>query len=45
MLWMNAAAHSGYRAEMDSLRDVFSWPVEWSALHGIAELKTPVIKA
>jgi hypothetical protein len=20
------------------------WPVEWSALHGIAEIKTPIVK-
>jgi len=45
LLWMDAAAYCGYRAEIDSLREVLSWPVEWSALHGIAELKTPILKA
>ena len=23
---------------------MLSWPVEWTALHGIAKLKTPVLK-
>jgi len=26
------------------LRDVLAWPAEWSALHGIAEVKAPVLK-
>lgn len=24
--------------------EILSWPVEWSALHGIAEIRTPVLK-
>jgi hypothetical protein len=35
---------SGYGTEMDWLSEVLSWPVEWSALHGIAEVKTPILK-
>ena len=35
---------SGFDEEMDWLLEVLSWPVEWSALHGIAEIKTPVLK-
>jgi len=35
---------AGYGTEMDWLLEVLSWPVEWSALHGIAEIKTPVLK-
>lgn len=35
---------AGYDQEMDCLLDILSWPVEWSALHGIAEIKTPVLK-
>ncbi|MBL7732994.1 MAG: hypothetical protein JNM88_17620 [Chitinophagaceae bacterium] len=27
-----------------TLYEVLSWPAEWSALHGIAELKTPLFK-
>ena len=34
----------GYGAEMDWLLTILGWPVEWSALHGIAEIKTPVLK-
>jgi hypothetical protein len=30
--------------EMEWLEDILSWPAEWSALHGIAELKTPILK-
>jgi hypothetical protein len=35
---------AGYKNEMDWLLEILSWPVEWSALHGIAEIKTPVLK-
>jgi SAM-dependent methyltransferase len=34
----------GFGEEMDWLLEILSWPVEWSALHGIAEVKTPVLK-
>jgi len=30
--------------EMDWLVEILSWPIEWSALHGIAEIRTPVLK-
>ena len=29
---------------VDWTREMLSWPVEWSALHGIAEIKTPILK-
>lgn len=35
---------SGYAEEMAWLLEMLDWPVEWSALHGIAEIKTPVVK-
>jgi hypothetical protein len=35
---------AGYGAEMDWLLEILAWPAEWSALHGIAEIKTPVLK-
>lgn len=35
---------AGYDAEMDWLLEILSWPIEWSALHGIAEIKTPILK-
>ena len=24
--------------------EILSWPIEWSALHGVAEIKTPILK-
>ena len=35
---------AGYEREMDWLLEILSWPAEWSALHGIAEIKTPILK-
>lgn len=35
----------GFSAEMDWLSEVLHWPMEWSALHGIAEIKTPILKS
>ena len=35
----------GCSAEMDWLEEILNWPASWSALHGIAEIKTPVLKA
>lgn len=35
---------AGHEEEMDWMREILSWPVQWSALHGIAEIKTPVLK-
>lgn len=34
----------GFTDEMKWLGEILSWPVQWSALHGIAEIKTPVLK-
>jgi SAM-dependent methyltransferase len=34
----------GFRDEIEDLFEVLRWPVEWSALHGIAEIKTPILK-
>jgi len=34
----------GYAAEMHWLSEILSWPVQWSQLHGIAEIKTPILK-
>ena len=35
----------GHGAEMEWLEEILNWPASWSALHGIAEVKTPVLKA
>jgi hypothetical protein len=34
----------GMDEELGWLDEILSWPVEWSALHGIAEIKTPILK-
>jgi hypothetical protein len=36
---------TGYVDEMEWLAEILSWPVEWSGLHGIAEIKTPILTA
>jgi len=41
---MDIGRRSGCTEEMNWMMEIFSWPVEWTALHGIAEIKTPVIK-
>ena len=41
---IDVGRQEGYAQEMDWLLEILSWPVEWSALHGIAEIKTPVLK-
>ena len=40
----SVAAAVGYEQEYTWLESIMSWPTEWSALHGIAETRTPVLK-
>ena len=35
----------GFSKEIDDALEILSWPVEWNALHGIAEIRTPILKA
>ncbi|MGA9770746.1 MAG: HEXXH motif-containing putative peptide modification protein [Blastocatellia bacterium] len=42
--FLNAGRNAGYSTQFDWLLEILSWPAEWSALHGIAEIKTPVLK-
>jgi hypothetical protein len=42
--YLEVGTKAGFQAELDWLLAILSWPVEWSALHGIAEIKTPVLK-
>lgn len=42
--FMELGLSIGYVEEMNWLIEMLSWPVEWSALHGIAEIKTPILK-
>jgi SAM-dependent methyltransferase len=41
---MYLARRLGFAEEVGWLEEMLSWPVEWSALHGIAEIRTPVVK-
>lgn len=41
---VTVAHEIGYGAEMDSAIDMLHWPAEWTAFHGIAEVKTPILK-
>jgi hypothetical protein len=38
---LRAQAHS---AHQEMLAEVLSWPIEWSSLHGIVEVKLPILK-
>jgi len=35
---------NGLAQEMEWLEEMLDWPVQWSALHGIAEIRTPILK-
>lgn len=35
---------AGAAEEMEWTERILGWPAEWSALHGIAEIKTPILK-
>ncbi len=41
---LEVGRRAGYGPEMAWLREMLAWPVEWAALHGIAEIKTPILK-
>ena len=41
---MRVGRDAGFQDEVTWLKEILSWPVEWSALHGIAEIKTPILK-
>jgi hypothetical protein len=34
----------GYDEDIDVIEEMLDWPVSWSALHGIAEIKSPILK-
>jgi hypothetical protein len=44
MRFRELAAHCGFDEELAWAEEIVSWPLEWSALHGIAEIKTPILK-
>jgi hypothetical protein len=41
---LTVSEQAGYSEEVGWIKQILSWPVEWSALHGIAEVKSPIIK-
>lgn len=41
---MNVGRREGYETEVEWIAQVLSWPIEWTALHGIAEIKTPILR-
>lgn len=41
---LRVGRESGYGDEMDDLISILGWPIQWTALHGIAEIKTPVVR-
>lgn len=42
--FLNTGMRFAFGEEMDWLEEILQWPLEWSALHGIAEIKTPILK-
>jgi hypothetical protein len=41
---MQIGQEAGLAQEVAWLRECLTWPVEYSALHGIAEIKTPILR-
>src|SRR5262249_12654119 len=41
--FIDVGRRNGLGEEMDWLLEILSWPAQWSALHGIAEIKTPLL--
>ena len=42
--WLETARANSFDEEMRNLESLLSWPMEWSALHGIAEIRMPILK-
>ena len=42
--YLDALREIGRTREAAWIEQILSWPVEWSALHGIAEVRNPVVK-
>jgi hypothetical protein len=41
---LDVGRKNGFGQEMDWMLEILDWPVEWTAMHGVAEIKTPVLK-
>jgi hypothetical protein len=42
---LSFSRHLGFHEECDWLEEILAWPVQWTSLHGIAEFKSPILKA
>lgn len=42
--FMELGRSLGFADEIAWLEEMLCWPAEWSALHGIAEVRTPIVK-
>jgi uncharacterized protein len=42
--WVSRAEEDGCADEVGWLREIWSWSIEWSELHGITEVKTPLFR-
>lgn len=42
--FLDVGIELGFQDELAWLQEILSWPLEWSALHGLAEIKTPILK-
>ena len=42
--WLSLGRDQGLGEEVERLLEVLSWPMEWTCLHGIAEIRTPLFK-
>jgi len=41
---IEAMKEQGFIEQSDSLKEILRWPVEWSSLNGIEEIRTPIVK-
>jgi hypothetical protein len=42
--FLDVGREAGFGEEVNWLLEILGWPVEWSGLHGIAEVRTPILK-
>ena len=42
--YMNIGRKYGFSEEMDWLKEILSWPIEWNFLDGIEEIRTPFFR-
>jgi hypothetical protein len=41
---LTVGREAGLEEEVEWMLEILAWPLEWSALHGVAVIKTPVLK-